>query len=325
MSNGQELTWRLADLLLDPRETLEVELKGWLDISGNNEHKATLAKELIALANHGGGYVILGFSETEDGVTPTEPRPANLAGYTPDSVNSVVSRFADPAFHCDVHIEPPQSGQDWSELIGRCLANAREELADRFRNIMAGGVESTVAQTDLDRLSRWFDDSVDRWRTLTDDLPEGHAARFSNGYQAVGYQIVGDFDPPGGAQMLDALRNASRNKRGRPFWVPPQRAEPYMYGGNVECWLGTDGAPSLLDFWRVSPDAEFFLLRGHQEDGRSVGGRKLATLAPLKSPNAFLQRPLHLHGIGWDSFLGRYRLECAVPRRGGRSTGETTR
>jgi hypothetical protein len=31
---------RLGDLLVDPHETLEVELKDWLDIVGNNDHKA---------------------------------------------------------------------------------------------------------------------------------------------------------------------------------------------------------------------------------------------------------------------------------------------
>lgn len=47
---------RLADLLLDPREALDVEIKGWLDLAGSDEHKATLAKAILALANHGGGY-----------------------------------------------------------------------------------------------------------------------------------------------------------------------------------------------------------------------------------------------------------------------------
>ncbi len=73
MPNGQDVARRLADLLREPRETLEVELKNWLDIVGSNEHKATLAKELIALANHGGGYVVFGFDETGDGVVPAAP------------------------------------------------------------------------------------------------------------------------------------------------------------------------------------------------------------------------------------------------------------
>ncbi len=102
MPNGPDYARRLADLLRDPRETLDVELKGWLEIDGNAEHKATLAKALIALANHGGGYVVFGFAETGEGVMPAEPRPANLSAYTPDTVNSVVSRFADLGRGADV-------------------------------------------------------------------------------------------------------------------------------------------------------------------------------------------------------------------------------
>ncbi len=94
---------RLADLLLDPHETLEIELKGWLDISGN-EHRAVLAKALIALANHGGGFVLIGFEDADAGAIPAANRPANMAGYTPDTVNAAVLAYAEPAFHCDVCI-----------------------------------------------------------------------------------------------------------------------------------------------------------------------------------------------------------------------------
>src|ERR1700722_13929213 len=51
---------RLADLLVDPHETLDFEIKGWLDVSAS-EHQAKLAKGIIAMANHGGGYILIGF------------------------------------------------------------------------------------------------------------------------------------------------------------------------------------------------------------------------------------------------------------------------
>jgi len=95
---------RLADLLIEPSETLDVEHKGWIDIVGNNDHRATLAKGLIALANHGGGSFIFGFTETRQGVVPSPDRPADLAAYTPDTVNAVVVAYAEPSFHCDVNI-----------------------------------------------------------------------------------------------------------------------------------------------------------------------------------------------------------------------------
>jgi predicted HTH transcriptional regulator len=56
---------RLVDLLIDPREDLDLEIKNWLDLSGDNDAKATFAKAALAIANHGGGFIILGLAETE--------------------------------------------------------------------------------------------------------------------------------------------------------------------------------------------------------------------------------------------------------------------
>src|ERR1700730_13436478 len=95
---------RLSDLLIDPHETLEIELKEWLDIVNDGPHKAVLAKGILALANHGGGFVLIGFSETPKGGPPAPNSPANLSWYTPDTVNAVVLAYAEPSFHCDVHI-----------------------------------------------------------------------------------------------------------------------------------------------------------------------------------------------------------------------------
>lgn len=102
---------RLADLLLDPREALDVEIKGWLDLAGSEEHKATLAKAILALANHGGGYIILGFDETDTGVAPASKRPVTLDCYSQDAINAIVQNYAEPPFHCSVHhVAHPMSG-----------------------------------------------------------------------------------------------------------------------------------------------------------------------------------------------------------------------
>jgi len=155
----------LESLIEDPRETLEIELKDWLDL-GSKSHRAKLAKELIALANHGGGHLVLGFDDTS--CTPI-PRPDGYTGST-DDVNGIVARFADPAFHCEVreakghpvvivpgghkvpirtkrsgpnneisqnvyyirrpgpNSEPPQTGLEWDELLQRCQDNRDAEL-----------------------------------------------------------------------------------------------------------------------------------------------------------------------------------------------------
>jgi transcriptional regulator with XRE-family HTH domain len=319
-----EIARRIPDLLRDPRESLETELKGWLDLTGNEDHRAVLAKASIALANNDGGMIIVGFEERDDGtVAEASGRPANMASWTTDVVNSAILRYAEPPFHCEVQIatspetgltypvilvpgghtvpirsrrdgpggqtikqstyyirrpgpqsQPPQSGQEWDTLMRRCLANARGDLLDQFRMIMAGGAPSVPAEpSESDRLREWFISSQERWNELVAELPAEHYARFPHGHYAFGYQL---FDPSlqgrTSAELLDALRLGVVRRSGwPPFWVPGrQEIAPYPYDGNVECWLGRGGTfqdAAHSDFWRVSPRAQFFLMRGYQEDG----------------------------------------------------------
>lgn len=100
--NDKELR-RLSDLLDEPREELDVEIKEWLDLT-NVDHKAKVARGCIALANHGGGYFILGFKELDNGsFLPDDNRPQNLQAFNQDAINGVISRYAEPQFHCTVH------------------------------------------------------------------------------------------------------------------------------------------------------------------------------------------------------------------------------
>lgn len=95
---------RLADLLVDPREDLNLEIKNWLDLQGSNDDKATFAKAALALANHGGGFIIFGLVETDVGFVEAPGRPATLDGYSQDLINGIVHNYCDPPFHCSVHI-----------------------------------------------------------------------------------------------------------------------------------------------------------------------------------------------------------------------------
>ncbi len=101
---------RLRDLLVDPREDLTFEIKNWLDLQSSNEDKATFAKAVLALANHGGGFIALGLTETPEGIVEAEGRPAQLDAYGQDLVNGIVHNYCDPAFHCPVHIVPNPVG-----------------------------------------------------------------------------------------------------------------------------------------------------------------------------------------------------------------------
>jgi uncharacterized protein (DUF1330 family) len=91
----------LADLLLYPQEDLDKEFKGWLDLT-NDDDKASLAQALLALANHGGGYIVLGYRPK-----PLEPdirTGQTVAIYSDDNVNGIVEKYADPSFQCNVEL-----------------------------------------------------------------------------------------------------------------------------------------------------------------------------------------------------------------------------
>ena len=93
----------LDDLINEPRETLDVEVKEWLDRT-DNDHRSMVAKEIIALANHGGGFLVIGFEERADGTfEPSAGRPTNLDAWSQDSIQSIVFKYADPGVQCRVH------------------------------------------------------------------------------------------------------------------------------------------------------------------------------------------------------------------------------
>jgi predicted HTH transcriptional regulator len=171
----------LEALIASPCETLEIELKAWLDLTSKGP-RATLAKELIALANHGGGHVILGFDDA--GPAPIS-RPTGYT-VTTDDVNGIVSRYADPAFHCEVrdvagHVviavpgghkvpirskrggpngevienryyirrpgpnsETPLTGLEWDTLLRRCIDNREAELEAIVTRVTRAMGSSTV-------------------------------------------------------------------------------------------------------------------------------------------------------------------------------------
>lgn len=98
-------------------ETLATELKAWLDLS-TPEGKANLAKAAIALANHGGGTIVMGLRESSTGPLISEPLPSNIPRYNVDDVNAAINRYADPSVHCDVvHLLHPTSRHEHAFVV----------------------------------------------------------------------------------------------------------------------------------------------------------------------------------------------------------------
>ena len=87
----------LTELLSEPRKTLDVEFKEWIS-PAEADHKVIVARAIIALANHGGGRLIIGFEEFEGSLQPAASRPDNLAGHkrrsNPSSLGMSNPRFS---------------------------------------------------------------------------------------------------------------------------------------------------------------------------------------------------------------------------------------
>jgi predicted HTH transcriptional regulator len=99
----------LRSLLDYPTEDVSTEIKEWLDLSGKST-RANLARELLALANHGGGYVLFGFAESTTGWQPSGACPHDLKYYSQDEINNILKAHAEPVFECYVHHLQSTSG-----------------------------------------------------------------------------------------------------------------------------------------------------------------------------------------------------------------------
>lgn len=88
----------LTDLVDYPRETLDIELKQWIDLK-DGVFRAKLARHIAALANHGGGYLIFGFC---DDLSRAPSRPSDLSSFSRDEFSSIVKRYLTPAFQCEL-------------------------------------------------------------------------------------------------------------------------------------------------------------------------------------------------------------------------------
>jgi hypothetical protein len=81
-----------------PCRALDVEYKGWRNLS-NLEDRAELARDIAALANHGGGHIIFGFDQDTLTAEDTDPFVTRC---TPEQVNTIVRTYLDPPVACEV-------------------------------------------------------------------------------------------------------------------------------------------------------------------------------------------------------------------------------
>lgn len=103
---------RVQQLINQLRESEFVEVKNWLSGLVENDDKARLAKEIIALANSGGGHIFIGFTDDEgQGHQPIEPEQDEATAFSQDSIAGVVHRYCTPAIQCSVETYRQTNGQ----------------------------------------------------------------------------------------------------------------------------------------------------------------------------------------------------------------------
>ena len=210
-SDGDNRKSDLTDLVDFPRETLDVELKGWIDL-GERVAQAKLAKHIAALANHGGGYLVFGFLDDES-VAPD--RPADLSAFNRDTFSGIVKRFLTPTFQCEVSNIRATSGFDYPAV--RIPSHGRTPIAakadgppdekKRPQGVTSGvyyirktGPESAPAL------------NADDWQPLIRRcVLADRDALLSDIARAVQFRV--EPDRPGTEALLTAWQNASERRR----------------------------------------------------------------------------------------------------------------
>ena len=250
----------LEPLLTAPTEALDVEYKSWLELATNDEHKALLAKAAIAIANEGGGYIIVGLREERPNLI-SEPRPPGIAPYDQDLVNQIIRRFASPQFHCTLTIvRHPISGYEHAVIkvpggfafpVMSKSGTPQNSIRPHLCYMRKPGPESAAPENQAD------------WERL---LTKCLRNRREDMLDAIRVIVEG-------SAVATPEPTASQRQT---IFVQAARASWELLTANLEansparCPFGRlDSAHA--DFWRASPDGRLFLLRGFGEDSERAG------------------------------------------------------
>jgi hypothetical protein len=104
----------LQELVDNPNETLDVEYKEWLNLKDDGGARAALARHIAALANHGGGTIVLGFSNT---MQFAGPNPFPNISYDRDLIASIVKKYLEPPLQCNAHMVKSASGHQHPVIV----------------------------------------------------------------------------------------------------------------------------------------------------------------------------------------------------------------
>ena len=106
---------RIQELVNRPSESLSVELKRWID-PASPEGKDKIVRAVLALRNHGGGYLVIGF-DNETLQPDIENRPPNVrSAFHIDRIQGLIARFSSEPFEVSVEF-PEREGQVYPVIV----------------------------------------------------------------------------------------------------------------------------------------------------------------------------------------------------------------
>lgn len=93
MSGSDEL----INLIFRAFESKEHEFKGPIAWNGNDKKACCeIVKDILAMANTKGGFIVIGVEETTNGFVPKGLTPQQIASYQPEEINRYIQRYAEP-------------------------------------------------------------------------------------------------------------------------------------------------------------------------------------------------------------------------------------
>lgn len=317
----------LTLLLQNPSENLSIEYKSWLDVR-DNAGRANLAKAAIALANEGGGIIVLGMREdaANGGALGSQPRPLAIPRYSQDGINAAIERFADPPFHCELmEATHPDTGIRHAFVVVpggmtipvMSIRGCEGVIQPQRCYVRKPGPRSEEPYT------------AEEWRSVMERCLQ---ARRESMLEAIRVIVHGHGSPPAAVEQHGLLNDFVRSARER--WSEltadlPQNDPARMPQGHYELEfeiLGAFDAPSLNELRGRLEEASrikhtgwgpFVSLTRPPFDPRPVAGNVEAWIGAAGEPR-FLRTPAHcdfwranpkglfllLRGFDEDSFDG---------------------
>lgn len=106
---------RAQELVQRPIESLSVEIKRWINLE-TNEGIAKIVKTVLALRNHGGGYMMIGFDDVTLLPDKTNIPQDVRTDFHIDKIQGMLSRFSSEPFEVSVEF-PEREGRTYPVIV----------------------------------------------------------------------------------------------------------------------------------------------------------------------------------------------------------------